>query len=68
MIKHCKNSFIKGIRESLMEKFNKYQYVQKKGFNLLQDPNLNKCLAFSDYERRCLGLEGFIPDRQLNIQ
>jgi malate dehydrogenase (oxaloacetate-decarboxylating)(NADP+) len=34
----------------------------KHGIPLLQDPSLNKSTAFTDAEKRALGLVGLVPD------
>lgn len=43
--------FIKGIREELMRKHQNYQQINKRGYELMLDPTLNKTCAYSDYER-----------------
>ena len=34
----------------------------KRGMNLLQDPLLNKSTAFTESEKRALGIDGLVPD------
>ena len=40
----------------------------KQGYALLRDPRLNKGTAFSEAERRELGLEGLLPPRPLSLE
>lgn len=68
MIKGHKVFFTKGIKDQLNQQYNKFKYVTKSGYGLLHDPNYNKTLAYSQYERRSLGLQGFLPDAQFTIQ
>ena len=52
---------VRGIKEFLWDKYNHFNVVSKTGSQLLNDPVYNKSNAFSDYERRSLGLEGLLP-------
>ena len=36
--------------------------TSKRGMDLLQDPSLNKSTAFSEAEKRALGIVGLVPD------
>jgi malate dehydrogenase (oxaloacetate-decarboxylating) len=48
---------LQGVEPAIMAKIQ----VQKKGFDVLRDPLLNKGLAFTRQERLDLGLEGILP-------
>ena len=54
---------VRGIKEYLWDKYNHFNTVNKTRKKLLNDPVYNKSNSFSDYERRCLGLEGLLPSQ-----
>lgn len=67
LLKSSRKPLVKGIRDELFKKYNKFRYINKMGYELIHDAQLNKGLGFSNYERNQLGLEGFLPHKQFTI-
>lgn len=66
--KKINRQFVKGIKNRIIQKYYKYDTVNKRGYYLLHDPTMNKTCAFSDYEKDHLRIRGFVPDKILNIE
>ena len=66
--KQINKKFVKGIRNRIIQKFYKFDTVNKRGYYLLHDPTMNKTCAFSEYEKDHLRIRGYVPDKILTIE